>query len=145
MESAMAYKHILVAVDLSKESDVLLAKGASLAKAMNTRLSLIHIDASYVGLYTGMLDINVAEAHHRIVEEAQHQLIQLAHKAGVEITHSFVGGGSMAQEVVDTIAECDIDLVVLGHHQDFWRSLLSSVNQLINKAPIDMLLIPLDK
>ncbi|MFD2179767.1 universal stress protein [Veronia pacifica] len=140
----MPYSHILVAVDLSEDSALLLSKGAALAHALNAKISLIHIDASYVGLYSGLSDISVAEAHHRIMEEARHQLVQLAQREGVTITHSLVGGGDMAKEIIDTITDCEIDLVIFGHHQDFWSTLLSSVNHLINNTPVDMLLVPLD-
>ncbi|MDI9228848.1 universal stress global response regulator UspA, partial [Serratia bockelmannii] len=36
-----------------------------------------------------------------------------------------------------------MDLVVCGHHQDFWSKLMSSERQLINTVHIDMLIVPL--
>jgi universal stress protein A len=36
-----------------------------------------------------------------------------------------------------------VDLVVCGHHQDFWSKLMSSARQLINTVHIDMLIVPL--
>lgn len=49
----MAYKHILVAIDLSQESQLIVNKAADLAKALDAKLSLIHIDVNYAELYTG--------------------------------------------------------------------------------------------
>lgn len=37
----------------------------------------------------------------------------------------------------------DMDLVVCGHHQDFWSKLMSSARQLINTVHVDMLIVPL--
>lgn len=37
----------------------------------------------------------------------------------------------------------DMDLVLCGHHQDFWSKLMSSARQLINTVHIDMLIVPL--
>lgn len=36
-----------------------------------------------------------------------------------------------------------MDLVVCGHHQDFWSKLMSSARQLINTVHVDMLIVPL--
>ena len=38
----MAYKHILIAVDLSPESKVLVEKAVSMARPYNAKVSLIH-------------------------------------------------------------------------------------------------------
>ncbi|MEY0874458.1 universal stress protein, partial [Providencia manganoxydans] len=42
----MAYKHILVAVDLSPESKVLLDKAVSMAKPYGAKVSMIHVDVN---------------------------------------------------------------------------------------------------
>ncbi|MDR6255239.1 nucleotide-binding universal stress UspA family protein [Klebsiella variicola] len=39
----MAYKHILIAVDLSPESKVLVEKAVSMARPYNAKVSLIHV------------------------------------------------------------------------------------------------------
>ncbi len=49
----MAYQHILVAVDLSEDSRLLVSKASLLAQATGAKLSLIHIDVNYAELYTG--------------------------------------------------------------------------------------------
>ena len=53
------YKHILVAVDLSEESLILVRKGAEIAKRHSAKLSLIHVDVNFSDLYTGLIDINM--------------------------------------------------------------------------------------
>ncbi|KAE9862303.1 hypothetical protein GP671_23475, partial [Escherichia coli] len=47
------------------------------------------------------------------------------------------------QVLVDAIKKYDMDLVVCGHHQDFWSKLMSSARQLINTVHVDMLIVPL--
>lgn len=56
----MAYKHILIAVDLSPESKVLVEKAVSMARPYNAKISLIHVDVNYSDLYTGLIDVNLA-------------------------------------------------------------------------------------
>lgn len=53
----MAYKHILVAVDLSPESNVLVQKAVSMAKPYNAKVSLIHVDVNYSDLYTAAASV----------------------------------------------------------------------------------------
>ncbi|MGF1727440.1 universal stress protein [Photobacterium nomapromontoriensis] len=139
----MAYKHILVAIDLSDDSHIILGKAADLAKALDAKLSLIHIDVNYAELYTGLIDINLADAQHKMADDAQQQLKALAAKANYPVSHTLVGSGDLSDEICHVIDDLDIELVVCGHHQDFWSKILSSAKQLINRSPIDMLMVPL--
>ncbi|TGC65896.1 universal stress global response regulator UspA, partial [Salmonella enterica subsp. enterica serovar Wilhelmsburg] len=52
----MAYKHILIAVDLSPESKVLVEKAVSMARPYNAKISLIHVDVNYYERYDGLRD-----------------------------------------------------------------------------------------
>ncbi len=139
----MGYKHVLVAVDLSSDSDVLVKKGRRLAAPLGAKLSLIHIDVNYAQLYTGLIDVNLVETRNHIIEESQAQLNALARKAEYPVTHTLVASGDLAEEITESISNFGIDLVICGHHQDFWSTLISSAKQLINKTPVDMLMVPL--
>ena len=112
----MAYKHILIAVDLSPESKILVEKAVSMARPYNAKVSQIHVDVNYSDLSTN---------------------------AGYPITETLSGSGDLAQVLVDAIKKYDMDLVLCGHHQDFWSKLMSSARQLINTVHIDMLIVPL--
>ncbi|VEB03923.1 Universal stress protein A [Klebsiella pneumoniae] len=70
----MAYKHILIAVDLSPESKVLVEKAVSMARPYNAKVSLIHVDVNYSDLYTGLIDVNLGDMQKRISEETHHAL-----------------------------------------------------------------------
>lgn len=139
----MSYQHILVAIDLSEDSKLLVERAVSLAKPLGASVSFVHIDVNYAELYTGLIDINLAETQHQVIEASQKQLQELADHADFPIKHTLVGSGDLSNELCDTIQEFNIDLVVCGHHQDFWSKLLSSTRQLINTSPVDMLVVPL--
>ena len=126
----MAYKHILIAVDLSPESKVLVEKAVSMARPYNAKVSLIHVDVNYSDLYTGLIDVNLGDMQKRISEETHHALTELSTNAGYPITETLSGSGDLGQ-------------VVCGHHQDFWSKLMSSARQLINTVHVDMLIVPL--
>lgn len=139
----MAYKHILVAVDLSPESEVLVSKAVSMAKPYNAKVSLIHVDVNYSDLYTGLIDVNLGDMQQRITGETSNSLKNLAKNSGYEIQEMLSGSGDLGQVLVDAIRKYDMDLVVCGHHQDFWSKLMSSARQLINTVHVDMLIVPL--
>jgi universal stress protein A len=139
----MSYQHILVTIDLSDESKIIIDKAVALAKPLNAKLSFIHIDVNYAEVYTGLIDINLSETQHHSMEASQKYLQKLAEYANYPINHTLVGTGDLGQEICETIKEYQIDLVVCGHHQDFWSKLLSSTKLLINCSPVDMLVVPL--
>lgn len=84
----MAYKHILIAVDLSPESKVLVEKAVSMARPYNAKVSLIHVDVNYSDLYTGLIDVNLGDMQKRISEETHHALTELSTNAGYPITET---------------------------------------------------------
>ena len=84
----MAYKHILIAVDLSPESKVLVEKAVSMARPYNAKVSLIHVDVNYSDLYTGLIDVSTGDMQKRISEETHHALSELSTNAGYPITRS---------------------------------------------------------
>ncbi|AAU36956.1 MULTISPECIES: universal stress protein UspA [Basfia] len=137
------YKHILVAVDLSDESSVILKKAADIAKRHEAKLSIIHVDVNFSDLYTGLIDVNMSSMQDRISTETQQALLELSEQAGYPITEKLSGSGDLGQVLSDAIDQYDVDLLVTGHHQDFWSKLMSSTRQLMNNIKIDMLVVPL--
>lgn len=140
----MAYKHILIAVDLSPESPILVEKAVSMARPYNAKVSLIHVDVNYSDLYTGLIDVNLGDMQKRISEETHHALKELAYNADYPINQILSGSGDLAQVLLEAIHKYDMDLVMCGHHQDFWSKLMSSARQLINTIHIDMLIVPMN-
>ncbi|MGX9418582.1 universal stress protein [Vibrio sp. RC27] len=139
----MNYEHILVAVDLSDESSTLVKKATFLAKALDSKVSFIHIDVHYSDLYSGLIDINLIETQHQSAEASKQALAALAKEADYPIESTYVGSGDLSNEICECIEAHNVDLIVCGHHQDFWSKLLSSTKLLINCSPVDMLIVPL--
>ena len=139
----MSYKHILVSIDLTDESKILISKAVKLANVLNAKVSFIHIDVSYAELYTGLIDVNLAETHSQLMEASQAAMKKLSEFADYPIHKTLISSGDLSKELSEAIEQLDINLVVCGHHQDFWSKLLSSSRQVINSCPIDVLLVPL--
>ncbi|AKO45624.1 universal stress protein [[Haemophilus] ducreyi] len=137
------YKHILVAVDLSEESLILLRKGAGLAEKCGAKLSLIHVDVNFSDLYTGLIDINMSSVQDGVIEETTKALDELALKIDYPVSQRLNGTGDFSQVLEEAVAKHQIDLLITGHHQDFWSKFMSSTRQVMNNVTVDMLVVPL--
>ena len=138
------YKHVLVAVDLSEESLVLLRKGANIAEKFGAKLSLIHVDVNFSDLYTGLIDINMSSVQDSVIAETSKALNDLAGQITYPVTEKLNGTGDFSQVIEEAVAKYGIDLLITGHHQDFWSKFMSSTRQLMNSVKVDMLVVPLD-
>lgn len=139
----MAYKHILVAVDLSAESEILIQKAVSMARPYDAQVSIIHVGINYSDLYSGLIDLDMANVKDRVTEDTHTALKELTKKADYPIVHTLSGNGEFTQVLSDAIEHYKVDLVICGHHHDFWSKLMSSARQLINKLHVDILIVPL--
>lgn len=137
------YKHVLVAVDLSEESAFLVEKAASVARRNDAKLSIIHVDVNFSDLYTGLIDVNMSSMQDRISTETHQALVQLSKQSSYPVSEKLSGSGDLGQVLTDAIEQYDVDLLVTGHHQDFWSKLMSSTRQVMNTINVDMLVIPL--
>lgn len=138
------YKHILVAVDLSEESLVLLRKGAGIAEKCGAKLSVIHVDVNFSDLYTGLIDINMSAVQDSVSVETNKALDELAAKIDYPVAERLNGTGDFSQVLEEAVEKHNVDLLVTGHHQDFWSKFMSSTRQVMNSVAVDMLVVPLE-
>lgn len=139
------YNHILVAVDLSEESLVLAKKGAQLAAKCGAKLSLIHVDISFADLYSGLIDISLSSVQDSVSEETVKALDELAQRVEYPVAERLNASGDFSQVLEDAIDKYHVDLLITGHHQDFWSKFMSSTRQVMNNVNIDMLVVPLNE
>ena len=141
----MSYTHILVAVDLSDESQILVKKAINLARATQAKVSLIHIDVIQDDEFTRKIVRSiVAESGAKDQgTDSQQQLEKLKEQNQYPIEHTLIGYGTLNDELEDAVEEYEFDLIICGHHQDFWHNLSSSTKQMMKTLPVDMLVVPL--
>ena len=141
----MSYKHILVTVDLSVESRLLLEKAVNLARNLDAKLSLFYDGELYHEEYSfTVFDPRYAMAN-KVCEDdtSQEHLKELLENAGYPIQGAFVGSGNIIEEIERAIKELNVDLVVCGHHHNFWHQFTSSAKHLLKSTSIDLLIVPL--
>lgn len=139
----MRYKHILVAVDLSKSSEFIISKAVSLAEDCNAIVSLIYVDVDHADNFTGLSyskDSQLESASQRS-KALQKALQLLAEKIDYPISNTLFVTGDLDKKVQASVNQLGADLVVCGHHHNFWTRLLSSARKLVNSSLTDLLIV----
>lgn len=137
------YKHILVAVELSNESDALIDKAAIIAKQFHADVSLIYIDSAHGEIYSNLFDLNKPEDRGNVSDTTNTYFAQFIQRSEVPVKYALVGTGNISSKLPDVIDKYDIDLLICGHHHDFISQIISTSRQLINKSSVDILVQPI--
>lgn len=140
----MKYKHILLAIDLAESntpSDLIISKAVSLAKNLDAKLSLIHVDTSH--LDNDELDYDESEL--RLINEKYKVLLSeleaLCEPIKYPISNRLVIGGEVEKKLMEAVKTFDVDLLICGHHHGFWSRWWSSAHNLLDLSVVDLLLI----
>lgn len=139
------YQKILVAVDLSSESDVVLKK-AQLIAGDDADLHLVYVQEPMDNIYVGIVPQSAAfsslgglEAQLR--DELKKKLAALGEKFNVPSDHLHILNGSPAHEIHRFAKENAIQLIVIGTHGQKGLQLLlgSTANSVLHGAVCDVL------
>jgi nucleotide-binding universal stress UspA family protein len=139
----MTYQHILVALELSEESNILLERARYMAEKHDAHVSFVHIDGSHGEIYPDLVDIHNNPEQNPLNKETMDQLHAFEEHFDLPLRHFFVGTGDLADKLENTIADNGIDILICGHHHDFWSRIISYSKHLIHKSPVDILVVPI--
>ncbi|KOO09967.1 universal stress global response regulator UspA, partial [Vibrio xuii] len=64
----MQYKHIMVAIEISEQSKVLIDRAIFLANQLGSEISFIHIDGTHGEIYPDLVDIKANPDLRPIIE-----------------------------------------------------------------------------
>lgn len=140
------YRKILVAVDLSDESAVIIDKARHIARPDDAEMHLVHVQAPLAVSYAlDLPSINLADLQIEMVEEARKQLLELG--ASLELPakqlHNLVG--TPAREIRELAKQLDADLIVTGGHGKHGLDLLlgSTSTGVAHGVSCDLLIVKL--
>ncbi|ANG63299.1 universal stress protein UspA [Marinobacterium aestuarii] len=138
-----AYKRILLAVDLSEESDQLIDKTCEIAERNNAELSLIHVIEPLSFAYGGDVPMDLTTIQEQLDDHARVKLDSFAARLSHPVTHKFIVSGHTESEIHRHCDEHSIDLVIVGSHGRHGLSLLlgSTANGVLHGAHCDVLAI----
>jgi len=144
----MSYNHILVAVDFYEGTLDVLNKAIRLAKPLNAKVSLVHVNTQIndTGIFSGLIDTELVgiEINHPMADETNKQLDELIAKVDYPIANKFMVNGTLSHDLEGPVKEAGVDLIVCGHHHDFWSRISPSASGLINTSAVDLLIVSLE-
>ncbi|MEY4642901.1 MAG: hypothetical protein RLZZ227_2895 [Pseudomonadota bacterium] len=113
----LAYRKILVAVDLSDESSLVLDKALDIAKQSGAELHLVHaMEPVVVGYAVEMMSVDVASINAEAAQHARDALLVLGGKLDIPAQRLHNALGAPAHEIRALAKEIAADLIVMGGH-----------------------------
>jgi len=138
------YRHILVAVDFSAESRVVVNKALNISRRNDAGLSLVHV-VEYTGsVYAGDIPLpEDLELDQRLADQAKGQLKTMAEELGMHDSARIVEIGVPKREIVRVADQQGADLIVIGSHGRHGLQLLlgSTANGVLHLAKCDVLAV----
>lgn len=139
------YQKILVAVDLSSESEVVLQK-AQLISGPNADIHLVYVQEPMDNVYVGIVPQSAAfsglgDLEAQLGEELKQKLTALGENFNVPSDHLHILNGSPAHEIHRFAKDNDAQLIVIGTHGQKGLQLLlgSTANAVLHGAGCDVL------
>jgi len=139
------YQKILVAVDLSSESELVLQKAQLIADS-NAVIHLVYVQEPMDNVYVGIVPQSAAfsglgDLEAQLGEELKEKLTALGENLGVPADNLHILNGSPAHEIHRFAKDNDVQLIVIGTHgQKGWQLLLgSTANAVLHGAGCDVL------
>lgn len=142
------YKHLLIGLDLSSESQQVVDRVKSLfpantASASRVKISVCHILEPLAFTYGGDIPVDLSDVQLQLEEQARNRLAKLASQLNVSEENQYVVLGQAAREMHRIANEGDVDLLVVGSHGRHGLALIfgSTSNSVLHGANCDVLAV----
>ncbi len=140
----MSWRHLLVAVAATPESDRLVEKAVELARPWEAKITLLTVTAD-PELYNQMAAPMLGSLRELLREESQMFLDGLCQRAGYPIAKTLIAGGELSEYLRHLCQHSDIDLIIYGNHnQNAFGKALCSARSVVATSSVDVLLVALD-
>ena len=142
------YRHILLAVDLTTDSEFIGRRARALAAAFDAQLNIIHVIEplpTVAPIPPEPVEPDVVTEMSEMITSAQDRIGALARELGVPENRSRVVVGSIKTEIVAAATEHGVDLIVIGYHEHHGLALLIKPTEdvVVQRAPCDVLAVHL--
>jgi len=143
----MPYETALVAVDLTEESEQVLARAREIRASQGTRLHLMSVIRPLAEIYGGMdmtvLSPDVLRLEKEAEDQARQRLEELAGQSGIPEDEIFLVRGNPAAEIRAQAEAIGADLVIMGTHGRHGLGLLlgSTANGVLHGIGCDVLAV----
>jgi universal stress protein A len=143
----MAYKRLLVAIDLGATSDKIATKAATLARNQQAEIHVLHIMEPLSLTYGADLHLDTSELQEEINEQADTHLTRLADHLNIPEQHCHLRSGRPEHEIPTLAKQIGADLIVLGSHGRWGLELLlgTTTDSVLGAADCDVLAVRVDR
>ncbi len=112
-------KQVLAAIDFSRHADVVIETAATLARALDAELTVLHVaspEPEFVGYEVGPQSVRDDRAHTLELERRElHRIAEELRAAGVA-ARAFLFSGATADKILEEAGERGADWIVVGSH-----------------------------
>ena len=143
----MAYKRLLVAIDLGMASDKIAVKAATLARTQHAEIHILHIVEPLSLTYGADLHLDTSALQQEINAQAEVHLSELAENLSIPKQHCHLASGRPEKEIPAVAREIGADLIVLGSHGRWGLELLlgTTTDGVVSAADCDVLAVRVDR
>ncbi|MFT7301039.1 MAG: universal stress protein A [Porticoccus sp.] len=137
------YKHILVGLDLSEESQQVVERVKSLFTGSNQKLSLVHVQEPLSFAYGGDIPMDLTDTQNQLEGRAKGHLGVIGKELNIATEDQHVIIGQPAHEMHRFATENNVDLVVVGSHGRHGLSLIfgSTATGVLHGSHCDVLAV----
>ncbi len=138
------YKTVLVAVDLSKDSQKVIDKAIAAVKANTKKIHLVHVVEPVAAAYSmDIYAVNINELQQEAIAMAEQRLKEIAEGLGVDASRVHTLLGAPAPEIRNLASELSAEAIVMGSHgHSGWKILLgSTATKVLHGATCDVLTV----
>ncbi len=138
------YQHILLAVDFSKDSELVGFRAVQIMEKYEARLTLLHVVANvYEEPVYDLMSSFPVDIEEKLIENANRSIESLAEKLGLPDAERIVEMGTPKTTIVQAAKQREVDLIVLGSHGVHGLGLLlgSTANAVLHAATCDVLAV----
>lgn len=141
------YHHILVGLDLSPESQLVIDHVKELFHDRDIRISLIHVQEPLSFAYGGDIPMDLSEVQTQMEEQARVRLDHFCEELSLTSADRHVVIGQPAQEMHNFARDNEVDLTVVGSHGRHGLALIfgSTASGVLHGAVCDVLAVRIPK
>ncbi|HLS80568.1 MAG TPA: universal stress protein [Steroidobacter sp.] len=139
------YKKILVAVDLSEDSEAVAERARQIASASQAHITLLHIVEYAPVEPMGEALLPTVQIEGELVDRARNRLTELAKRLSLAHCPQVVQTGGIKTEIIRTAQRIGADLIVLGSRERHGLAILLNFTEdaVLHAAPCDVLAVRL--
>ena len=137
------YTKIMLAVDLTEESNVVASRAMALAQASGAELHLVHVIEPLSLAYGGDVPMDLSSVQEQIQEQAKSHLRDFGARLQIPPEKQHLIFGRPESEIHRIAEEQNADLIVVGSHGRHGLALLlgSTANGVLHGASCDVLAV----